>query len=415
MQLSLKLGDVAQASQIMDVPLKNLKRWVQNGPRRKKGGRKTHDPQMETKLCEWVRNFREIYDELPARKHIKETAIKFSQFPQKFKASKGWYEKFMLRHFKSEKSASREADDAQDNQGNTRVKCKTKQVTENNKETKKDEENRISDVTVRDHLIHQRIAGLWDFVQSNDDRQKITAKVDSFIEMVVGFSDQTRPKSEIAVHPHPILQRKFPANSDEPFEQQNNAQMDENNQIRRESRDDDSGNSLKKQFLPMMTSLKSENFLNQAELPQDNLKLGQGASFHSREPHSIFVRNSTQKHVFDSDKHHTHTESSHRKFGPHSYSGRSDSFKLKSEHRPHSGDSRLRPGGLLVQNASHEDGGTQTTRKMRGCPGDTLGEFNGGREPRIRTVHTGSPNVSRNGENLEGREKEFLRWRVEAG
>ena len=97
--LSIKLGDPVQASKIMDVPLKNLRRWVENGPKRKKGGRKTHDPEMETKLYSWMLEFREVYEHLPARKKIKEKAMQYSRFPHKFKASKGWYEKFMLRRF----------------------------------------------------------------------------------------------------------------------------------------------------------------------------------------------------------------------------------------------------------------------------------------------------------------------------
>lgn len=87
----------------MDVPLKNLRRWVENGPKRKKGGRKTHDPEMEMKLYTWVKQYKDVFEELPSRKKIKETAMEYSQYPDKFKASKGWYEKFMLRHFSTKK------------------------------------------------------------------------------------------------------------------------------------------------------------------------------------------------------------------------------------------------------------------------------------------------------------------------
>jgi transposase-like protein len=98
-ELSIKMGDPVQASKLMNVPLKNLRRWIENGPKRKKGGRKTHDPQMEVKLYNWVSNYRDVHKQLPSRKEIKSTALRFSHFPEKFKASKGWYEKFMLRHF----------------------------------------------------------------------------------------------------------------------------------------------------------------------------------------------------------------------------------------------------------------------------------------------------------------------------
>lgn len=108
MELSLNLNDIVQASKIMDVPLKNLRRWVENGPKRKKGGRKTHDPEMETKLYDWIKEYKSVYDELPLRRQIKSTAMKYSNFPHKFKASKGWYEKFMLRHFSTKKEENEE-------------------------------------------------------------------------------------------------------------------------------------------------------------------------------------------------------------------------------------------------------------------------------------------------------------------
>lgn len=412
-QLSLKLGDVVQASQIMDVPLKNLKRWVLNGPRRKKGGRKTHDPQMETKLCEWVRNFREIYDELPARKHIKETAIKFSQFPDKFKASKGWYEKFMLRHFKAGKSASREADHAGDDRENRKKNGSSEDAVHSKKESVSGKGSGADCVVVKDDQIHQRIAGLWDFFQANNDRVKISAKVDSFIDMVTSLpGGRGLSGSEPAMHPLPVLHAKFQIDSEDPLQPPSNLQLGEGTLVRRESREGDSGNSLKKQFIGLMPSLKSGDFLEQPGLVQDNLKLGQGVSVQSREPHSIFVRNSTHKQVFDSEKHHTMTESSQPKFGHHSFSGRSDSFKLKSEHRPQSGDSRLRPSRLLVHNASHDRGGTQTTRKMRGCPQDVLSklELDPRRGARVRREGIGSPIALHLVANQSHGNKQFSKW-----
>ena len=112
-ELSLKLGDAMQASKIMNVPLKNLRRWIENGPRRKKGGRKTHDPQMEIRLHNWITTYKTTYKQLPSRKEIKKTALQYSHFPGKFKASKGWYEKFMLRHF-SEKKKNKNIEDWED-------------------------------------------------------------------------------------------------------------------------------------------------------------------------------------------------------------------------------------------------------------------------------------------------------------
>jgi len=47
-------------SQIMKIPEKNLKRWIINGPERKKGaGRKITDLLMEKKVLNWIKIFTE--------------------------------------------------------------------------------------------------------------------------------------------------------------------------------------------------------------------------------------------------------------------------------------------------------------------------------------------------------------------
>ena len=43
-----RIKSIKEASEIMQIPEKNIKRWMKNGPERKKGaGRKTMDPIME--------------------------------------------------------------------------------------------------------------------------------------------------------------------------------------------------------------------------------------------------------------------------------------------------------------------------------------------------------------------------------
>jgi hypothetical protein len=45
-----------EASDKFNAPIKSLKRWIKIGHLRKKGGgRKTKDPDMESKLYEWVK------------------------------------------------------------------------------------------------------------------------------------------------------------------------------------------------------------------------------------------------------------------------------------------------------------------------------------------------------------------------
>lgn len=49
-ELAFKLRDTNSAAKILDIPIKNLKRWIKQGYIRKKGGRKTQDPIMENEL-----------------------------------------------------------------------------------------------------------------------------------------------------------------------------------------------------------------------------------------------------------------------------------------------------------------------------------------------------------------------------
>lgn len=85
------------SSLFYQVPLKSLKRWIKVGCERKKGGgRKTKDPQMERALYKWYKNEVKEGRTVTARK-VKDMAIKMSTC-QDFIASKGWLDKFKIRY-----------------------------------------------------------------------------------------------------------------------------------------------------------------------------------------------------------------------------------------------------------------------------------------------------------------------------
>jgi Tc5 transposase DNA-binding domain len=53
---------------------------------------------MEKKLLTYIQTFKNKHGIQPGAKLIKQQARTYSNFPSKFKASKGWLEKFMRRH-----------------------------------------------------------------------------------------------------------------------------------------------------------------------------------------------------------------------------------------------------------------------------------------------------------------------------
>lgn len=86
------------ASRILNISEKNIKRWLIKGVERKKGaGRKTMDPEMEKKLLVWIKNYFLENKRMPGFFEIRGRAVILSNF-QKFKASKGWYDKFFVRN-----------------------------------------------------------------------------------------------------------------------------------------------------------------------------------------------------------------------------------------------------------------------------------------------------------------------------
>lgn len=93
-----KIHTIKEASDILNIPEKNIKRWLKNGPERKKGaGRKTMDPHMETALLNWIQEEFKRTGIFPDCRDIKNQAKSFSS-NKDFKASKGWCDKFMRRN-----------------------------------------------------------------------------------------------------------------------------------------------------------------------------------------------------------------------------------------------------------------------------------------------------------------------------
>ena|SRR3990167_3928773 len=62
------------------------------------GGRKTLDPEMESKLLIFIQNYHNLHKTMPSAKELKNRAILYSNHKHHFKASKGWLEKFMKRN-----------------------------------------------------------------------------------------------------------------------------------------------------------------------------------------------------------------------------------------------------------------------------------------------------------------------------
>ena len=89
----VKRHDIKEVAAKYPVPLKSLKRWIQIGPERKKGGgRKVRDPSMEYKLFTWYKNLKTLGFFVNPRM-IKTKALELTTMND-FNASKGWLAKF---------------------------------------------------------------------------------------------------------------------------------------------------------------------------------------------------------------------------------------------------------------------------------------------------------------------------------
>lgn len=89
----------------MNIPKKNLRRWMELGiERRKGGGRKRMDEEMEQKLHSWCLEECLSQGRPVSRSEIRKKALELSKYPEKFKASKGWTDKFVKKYNLRKKS-----------------------------------------------------------------------------------------------------------------------------------------------------------------------------------------------------------------------------------------------------------------------------------------------------------------------
>lgn len=93
----LQFFDHQAVANMCNVPLKSLKRWSVVGAERKKGGgRKVKDPDMEFRIVNWIKQQQKQGIYINA-KSIKEQALKYAT-NETFLASKGWLEKLKKKY-----------------------------------------------------------------------------------------------------------------------------------------------------------------------------------------------------------------------------------------------------------------------------------------------------------------------------
>lgn len=93
-----KHTDPKKVSVQCGVPIKSLKRWINIGAERKKGGgRKIKDPVMEKKLFAWYTSYHIEQNNPVTAKIIKRKALEYRSCKD-FIASKGWLEKFKKKY-----------------------------------------------------------------------------------------------------------------------------------------------------------------------------------------------------------------------------------------------------------------------------------------------------------------------------
>jgi hypothetical protein len=89
---------IHQAFNETKIPKKNISRWLKTGlERRKGGGRKTQDPDMEKKLYQWILEEEKEKGRRLSRAQIKHKARELTNVDG-FKGSKGWLDKFQKRY-----------------------------------------------------------------------------------------------------------------------------------------------------------------------------------------------------------------------------------------------------------------------------------------------------------------------------
>ena len=86
---------IRDAAELFKVPVKSLKRWLKVGfMRRKGGGRKTKDPDMEKTLNLWYQDLHQRGIQVTSRM-VKNKARELTHCKD-FVASKGWLDKFKV-------------------------------------------------------------------------------------------------------------------------------------------------------------------------------------------------------------------------------------------------------------------------------------------------------------------------------
>lgn len=92
-----KREGLKRASLLLNIDKKNIDRWMNKGFFHKKGaGRRTRNPEMETEIIEKAHDYIRKHNKIPPRKFIRAVARLF--LSEKFKASKGWCDKFIKRN-----------------------------------------------------------------------------------------------------------------------------------------------------------------------------------------------------------------------------------------------------------------------------------------------------------------------------
>lgn len=92
-----KLYGVYLTAKKFQITRRNIERWCKNGLDRRKGaGRKTTNPIMEQEMLQWVEDYIKHEKKIPKRKYIMVRGMGYSS--DKFKASKGWCDKFLKRN-----------------------------------------------------------------------------------------------------------------------------------------------------------------------------------------------------------------------------------------------------------------------------------------------------------------------------
>ena len=95
-----------KASETLNIPEKNIKRWMRQGPERKKGSsRATVHPNVEAELVRWAAQEFQRNQKLPDCRQVKYHARRLAYLGA-FRASKIWCERFLQKYFANEIEAT---------------------------------------------------------------------------------------------------------------------------------------------------------------------------------------------------------------------------------------------------------------------------------------------------------------------